>query len=213
MGSLGPNLITGATHSSGLYEIRCTVSGKLYIGSSENVLKRLWAHVRHLRRNEHSNPHLQRAWNLHGEDAFTFQQVLTCPVGDIRKEEQARFGLYPWESLYNIAKDAHRGAGKWGRLGKQNTSEHNQAIGRGNKGKPNPRKGQHHGWGWKASNTQTAHNPYWILAKHEDGRMMQFGSPAQAAKAVGVSRTLVRNILAEPRRTRTGWTFCLISKE
>lgn len=55
----------------GIYIITCQY--KYYIGKSINVYKRLYDHKRYLSLNQHPNPHLQSAWNLYGEKAFTFE--------------------------------------------------------------------------------------------------------------------------------------------
>ena len=64
---------------SGIYRIRNIASGKLYIGSSVNVKKRLEAHRRALIRGYHVNVKLQRAWNKHGAEAFEFSLIEIVP--------------------------------------------------------------------------------------------------------------------------------------
>jgi group I intron endonuclease len=57
----------------GIYAIRCTVNGKVYVGSAVNIKNR-WAVHRHgLARGIHHGVLLQRAWNRHGADAFIFE--------------------------------------------------------------------------------------------------------------------------------------------
>jgi len=55
-----------------VYEIRNTVSGKFYIGSSANLYERWRTHKNKLRAGTHPNPKLQASWNKHGEAAFVF---------------------------------------------------------------------------------------------------------------------------------------------
>lgn len=57
---------------SGIYQIRCTRNGKIYIGSAVSIATRWGTHRRDLRRGLHANPHLQHAWNLHSEVSFEF---------------------------------------------------------------------------------------------------------------------------------------------
>jgi len=57
---------------SGIYAIVNSITGEQYIGSSRDVPSRFMQHRADLRRNSHSSVKLQVAWNLHGEDAFTF---------------------------------------------------------------------------------------------------------------------------------------------
>lgn len=72
----------------GIYRITCTVNGKVYIGSSENVGHRLVAHRSMLRRQTHSSRGLQRAWLKHGPDAFTFEVIETCAQAELLEREQ-----------------------------------------------------------------------------------------------------------------------------
>jgi len=57
---------------SGVYVIRNTRNQKQYIGSSANIKKRWGAHLSDLRCGQHSNQHLQRAFDKYGESAFIF---------------------------------------------------------------------------------------------------------------------------------------------
>lgn len=60
----------------GIYGIkhRCCC-GKVYIGSSFNIQARFRKHIRDLRANRHSSPHVQHVFDKHGEDGF-FVDVL-----------------------------------------------------------------------------------------------------------------------------------------
>ncbi|OOV05753.1 GIY-YIG nuclease family protein [Rhodoferax fermentans] len=73
---------------AGVYEIRNTLSNKVYIGSSVNVKRRLAAHRQHLRRGEHATAHLQSAWDKCGESAFEFKQLIVCDKKDVLFYEQ-----------------------------------------------------------------------------------------------------------------------------
>jgi len=53
----------------GIYKITCTANKRIYIGSAVNLLKRKRDHFNTLRRNNHCNLHMQRAWNKYGPDA------------------------------------------------------------------------------------------------------------------------------------------------
>jgi group I intron endonuclease len=55
----------------GIYCIKNNSNGKVYIGSSEAVHKRLGLHRARLYANTHTNQHLQRAFNKYGEAGFT----------------------------------------------------------------------------------------------------------------------------------------------
>ena len=59
----------------GIYKIICSSTGKIYVGSSINISKRLGEHKTLLRGNKHRNPHMQKAWNKYGEKNFKFEII------------------------------------------------------------------------------------------------------------------------------------------
>jgi group I intron endonuclease len=65
-----PNLPVG--ESSGVYIIRCREDGRVYVGSSAMLRRRLNHHACTLRNKTHHNRHLSEAWELYGEDGFEF---------------------------------------------------------------------------------------------------------------------------------------------
>lgn len=73
---------------SGIYQITNLVNKKVYIGSSENIAKRWVHHKSNLRNNKHHSFHLQRSYNKHGEEIFSFSILATCPVEYLLKLEQ-----------------------------------------------------------------------------------------------------------------------------
>jgi group I intron endonuclease len=82
----------------GTYRIRNIVSGRFYIGSSENVYRRFEAHRRQLRAGTHKNISLQGSWSKHGEDAFKFEVLETVSPETVRNAERAllqRFFSHP----------------------------------------------------------------------------------------------------------------------
>jgi group I intron endonuclease len=96
------NLEPQIKKASGVYLIRCVVSGKIYIGSTRSILER-WRHHRwHLRNGKHGNAHLQAAWDKYGDSAFRFEVLWLCP----KEELVVREGQYM--ALYN-ALDANHG--------------------------------------------------------------------------------------------------------
>lgn len=64
----------------GIYRITNTVNGKIYIGQSRNIWKRLEAHRTDLRTGTAKNQHLQNAWNKYGESAFVFETIEDVPL-------------------------------------------------------------------------------------------------------------------------------------
>lgn len=58
-----------------IYKITNQNTGMCYVGSASNHTTR-WANHRYLlRRDRHPNSRMQRSWNAHGEDAFSFEII------------------------------------------------------------------------------------------------------------------------------------------
>lgn len=58
--------------ASGIYIIRNTVNGKVYVGSAKSLHRRLSEHRRKLERGDHENDRLQQAFTKYGKAAFDF---------------------------------------------------------------------------------------------------------------------------------------------
>ncbi len=58
---------------AGVYQITNTVNGKVYIGSGVNIGIRWRQHKNKLRKNNHENRYLQRAWNKYKEYNFDIE--------------------------------------------------------------------------------------------------------------------------------------------
>lgn len=90
---------------SGVYKIENTLNGKLYIGSSLDVMRRWRSHVSLLNRGTHYSIHLQNAWNKYGQKSFSFKVLSKVSEGKILlKIEQWHLDYYkPFGSLgYNV---------------------------------------------------------------------------------------------------------------
>lgn len=64
--------------TSGVYKICNLVNGKLYIGSSKNLVNRATNHRKNLRGGTHSNKHLQASYNKYGGENFRFEIIEYC---------------------------------------------------------------------------------------------------------------------------------------
>jgi group I intron endonuclease len=134
---------------SGVYVIRNTVNGKVYVGSSWNVGGRCSQHRTDLRGGKHTSRHLQAAWNRYGESAFEFEVLQRCAESDVFVAEQAwidRLQAADRQHGYNSAPvagstrgieydEAFREKARQARLGRTHTPEAKARIGQAHRGK------------------------------------------------------------------------------
>jgi hypothetical protein len=83
-----PKMTPSPPRSSGVYQIRCVPTGKVYVGSAVNLWKRWEQHRRSLRKGQHGNRYLQAAWNKYGEESFDFSVLEFVDVIDLLRAEQ-----------------------------------------------------------------------------------------------------------------------------
>lgn len=79
---------------SGIYVITNLINGKMYIGQSTNLKKRLISHRWILNQGNHYNTHLQRAWDKYGEKNFSFRVLERCPKEQLNFYEKAYITLW-----------------------------------------------------------------------------------------------------------------------
>lgn len=89
---------------SGVYCIKHQ-SGKIYIGSSFNIRKRITNHKWLLKKGTHANPHLQNSYNKNGLDSFSFEVLELCEKDQLIVREQ--YYLDQFKPEYNILKKAY----------------------------------------------------------------------------------------------------------
>jgi len=81
--------------NTGVYVILCSANGKRYVGSAAVSLTKRWTqHLRKLRRGCHPNQHIQAAWNLYGEEAFSFSVAEVCLPEHCVAQEQVYLDYY-----------------------------------------------------------------------------------------------------------------------
>lgn len=74
----------------GVYCIRNTKTGKVYVGSASRLtMRQRWmSHRSKLRSGKHSNRLLQASWNKHGEKALQFDVLCPCHPDECLAQEQ-----------------------------------------------------------------------------------------------------------------------------
>jgi len=86
--------------NTGVYEI-VHVDGKMYVGSSVNLQRRMAQHKNRLNAGTHRNPHLQSAWKKYGESAFTFSTIEYVAEENLLAREQY------WMDAYNVVEEGY----------------------------------------------------------------------------------------------------------
>jgi group I intron endonuclease len=93
----------------GIYKIENIINGKIYIGSSTQLIRRFKTHKERLLKNKHANIILQRSWNKYDEKAFIFTIIEYCTKENIVEREQ--YYLDSLKPYYNIAPIAYSSSG------------------------------------------------------------------------------------------------------
>jgi group I intron endonuclease len=78
----------------GVYLIRCSVNGKVYVGSSVRIRKRWGDHLKSLNEGKHHALRLQRAWQKYGARYFIFGIIVLVPAESLLDEEQKYINRY-----------------------------------------------------------------------------------------------------------------------
>ena len=102
---------------NGIYRIYCNENNKSYIGSAactkSNMKTRIGFNARFLNhqtqlsKNKHRNAYLQNAYNLYGEESFTFEIIEYCHPDDCAEKEIYYMEVYQsmiYENGFNIIK-------------------------------------------------------------------------------------------------------------
>ncbi|MEZ5040299.1 MAG: GIY-YIG nuclease family protein [Saprospiraceae bacterium] len=89
-----PNSLNG----QGIYAIKNTLNGRMYIGSSKNIRSRIFQHLNSLehKQNNHHSSFLQFAWNKYGKSNFS---IIILEVLD--KEKELIFREQYWIDYFN----------------------------------------------------------------------------------------------------------------
>ena len=71
----------------GIYTITNIINNKIYIGYTNNFIRRKNDHFSYLKRNVHKNIHLQKAYNKYGRDNFIFEILEECEESYLCSQE------------------------------------------------------------------------------------------------------------------------------
>jgi group I intron endonuclease len=85
--------MTPCWNKSGIYKITCVPTGKIYIGSSKNLSRRVRRHFSKLSVNTHKNRYLQSAVDKYGLDSFRVDILEFCEVSELEARELYYFEL------------------------------------------------------------------------------------------------------------------------
>lgn len=86
---------------SGVYRITCLANNKNYIGSSDNIMRRLKTHERELEQGSHNNRRLQHDYDKYGSGFFEFRVVfIDIPKDKLTAYEKVAIYLYDSIVMY-----------------------------------------------------------------------------------------------------------------
>ncbi len=100
-----------------IYKIENLINHKIYIGLTNNIVRRRTRHFTDLRHNRHDNHFLQKEFNIYGEDNFSFTiefegDVTEKEIGDKEKEFIKKYDSY--RNGYNQNEGGNFGASNGG---------------------------------------------------------------------------------------------------
>lgn len=114
-------------NDTGIYQIRNTENGYVYIGQTrERFNRRFWHHRWKLQDGSHDNPQLQNDYNTYGKDAFVFEILETLEDRAALDASEIRY-ISAADKKYNML------GGGGGRLGYAMKDSTKQLIGEANR--------------------------------------------------------------------------------
>lgn len=85
----------------GVYAIVHSTSRNAYVGSSNNIERRIKEHLNDLRASRHFCKYLQNSWNKYGEQSFEIKTIGKCETLKEAREVEEAFLECFIETLYN----------------------------------------------------------------------------------------------------------------
>jgi|TARA_R110000868_G_scaffold383789_1_gene651077 group I intron endonuclease len=80
-----------------IYGLTCTATGKVYVGCTSKVAKRMREHLSLLRRGLHAEPDLQKDFTAYGEASFRIFPLKEIPEASLLQKREAELG---WMDAY-----------------------------------------------------------------------------------------------------------------
>jgi group I intron endonuclease len=129
----GVALVDGDLKRSGIYQIRCVVTGKIYIGSAVKIGVRWDLHLLYLERGNHHCSRLQRAWVKYGASNFAFEVLEFIDDREqlIVIEQHYLDTWMPWDRSIGFNGSPTAGS----RLGMKNSEETRQKLSKAIRGR------------------------------------------------------------------------------
>ncbi|MEO1185510.1 MAG: GIY-YIG nuclease family protein [Cyanobacteria bacterium J06636_27] len=87
--------------TKGIYQIKCNVNNRQYIGLAKDIEKRWKQHEKALNSQTHENSKLQADWNHFGADKFEFSIIQRWKRGQ-KLEDLEDIWISQLEPYYNI---------------------------------------------------------------------------------------------------------------
>lgn len=181
----------------GIYEIRCTPSGKVYIGQTMNLNRRQQKHWSTLRRGMHPNRHLQNAWLKYGETAFCFRTLLVCEIAALDLYEVALIARVPVAQRFNF-RAGGAGVARTSRLGHGVSPETRQKIASTLTGRTRPVE--------HVRNAAEA-TKRWLRVTFPDGTIEYRKGMYETALILGVHPHSIQNSIKQKRPVCGGYLF------
>lgn len=88
---------------SGIYIIRCKVTRMVYVGQSQDIIKRWSVHRATLKYKKHHCRYLQNVYNQYGPSKFEYVVVEYCTLDKLDDREQYWINIYGTKNIYNIS--------------------------------------------------------------------------------------------------------------
>lgn len=92
-------------NNSGIYCITNTIDDRIYIGSAKCFDRRFKEHLYNLRKDKHSNLHIQRFYNKYGEKCLLFSILEISDIYNLIEREQHYINLF--SPKFNICQIAY----------------------------------------------------------------------------------------------------------